>query len=69
VKELTKLAPLVQSWHLSLLGFVLAVVLLFDRIVDFNQALILILVAVLIDKRGRNAKPAPRKRKRTSSNE
>lgn len=67
VKELAKLAPLVGSWRLPLLGFVLAVVLLLDKIVDFNQALILILVAVVIDKRGRVVKPVAPNRKGKST--
>jgi len=60
VKELAKLAPLVRSWHLPKLGYVLAVVLLFERVVDFNQALILILLALVIDwsLRGRRAPSA-----------
>jgi hypothetical protein len=50
VKELEKFVALVQGWHLPKLGYVLAVVLLFERIVNFDQALILILLALLIDR-------------------
>jgi len=59
VKELSKLIPLVQSWHLPKFGYVLALILLYEKIVDFNESLILILLAVVIDRSisGKRASP------------
>jgi len=62
VKELAKLVPLVQGWHLPKFGYVLALVLLYEKVVDFNQALILILIAIVIGRglAGKSADPARR---------
>jgi hypothetical protein len=52
VKDLMKLAPLVQNWPWPKLGYVLVLGLLLKQIVTFEQGEILILLAMVIDKFG-----------------
>lgn len=50
MKDLIKLAPLVQNWPWPKLGYVLVLGLLLRQVVNFEQAIILILLAMVIDK-------------------
>jgi hypothetical protein len=50
VKDLMKLAPLVQGLPLSTLGYVLVLGLLVRQVVTFEEAVILILIAILIER-------------------
>jgi len=52
VKDLIKLAPLIQNVPWPKLGYVLVLGLLFRQIVNFEQGIILILLAMVIDKFG-----------------
>jgi hypothetical protein len=58
VKELVKLALLLQHWPWPKLGFVLVVGLLFRQVVNFEQAIALILLAIVIDKLGGRRPPS-----------
>jgi hypothetical protein len=50
VKDLIKLAPLAQKLPWPKLGFVLVLGLLLRQVVNFEQSVILILLAMVIDK-------------------
>ena len=45
-----KLAPVVQNWPWPKLGYVLVLGLLLKQVVNFEQGLILILLALVIDR-------------------
>jgi len=49
MKELLKLAPFVQQWAWPKLGYLAAIALLLKRVITFDQALVLIFLAIMID--------------------
>jgi hypothetical protein len=48
--ELAKFAPLIKGWPWPKLGYLLGVCLLYKHLVTFDQAVVLILLAVVVDR-------------------
>ena len=65
--EFNKLASAITMWGWGRSGMILATALLFRHVVTFDQAVILILLNVVLDRLVYGKRPSPRPQKRSSA--